>query len=190
TLLTTHNNVAQAAVIVREDNPGDKRLIAYVVAAQHAVPEGQDLPAAARKFVAEHLSEYMVPSAVVVLDTLPLTPNGKLDRRALPAPDRTATAGAGERREPETEHEKALCAVFAEMLGLPSVGVDDSFFDLGGHSLLATRLVSRIRSVLGVEVPIREVFAAPTVAGIAGRLDFTQRVRPTLRRMSHSKELS
>jgi amino acid adenylation domain-containing protein len=187
-VLAAHEDIAQAAVVVREDIPGDKRLVAYLVPAQDTVAQGQALAPVAREFVAERLPEYMVPSAVVVLETLPLTPNGKLDRKALPAPDHSAATGA--RREPVTEHEKALCALFAEMLGLPAVGVDDSFFDLGGHSLLATRLVSRIRSVLGVEVPIREVFAAPTVAGIAGRLDFTQRVRPTLRRMSHSKELS
>ena len=171
-VLAAQDGVAQAAVMVREDQPGDKRLAGYVVPAASAVLD----PAALREACGRVLPGYMVPSAVVVLDALPLSPAGKLDRRALPAPEYAAGGG----RAPATAGEQALCEVFAQVLGLDRVGVEDSFFDLGGHSLLATRLVSRIRVVLGAELPVRAVFEHPTPAALAEVVDGAAPARPPL----------
>jgi thioesterase domain-containing protein len=157
--LAAVDGVGQAAVLVREDRPGDRRLVAYAVADDGARLDGPAVRAAAARL----LPEYMVPSAVVVLDAFPLTPNGKLDRRALPAP---VLEGGG--RGPRNPREQILCALFAETLGVGHVGIDDNFFDLGGHSLLATKLISRIRSVLHLECGVRDLFRAPTVAGLLG----------------------
>ncbi|MEU8925633.1 amino acid adenylation domain-containing protein [Kitasatospora sp. NPDC048545] len=159
-VLAAHPAVGRAAVVVREDTPGVKRLVGYLV------PAGEVATDALRRYLAERLPEYMVPSALVVIDELPLTGNGKLDRRALPAPESPVSAG----REPSTPQEEVLATLFAEVLGLPRVGVDDSFFELGGHSLLATRLVGRIRASLDQELALRDVFEAPSVAALSERL--------------------
>src|SRR5207249_9649636 len=165
-LLARHPSVAQAAVIAREDPGGNKRLVGYVVA-----QSGQRAdPALLRTHLAQSLPEYMVPGAIVVMEALPLTPNGKLDRKALPAPDFLTRAIY---RAPRTPQEEILCALFAEILAVPQVGIEDNFFELGGHSLLATRLVSRIRAALGLELAIRSLFEAPTVAELAEQLDLS-----------------
>jgi amino acid adenylation domain-containing protein len=165
-VLAGHPSVAQAAVIAREDRQGDKRLVGYVVA-QSGQPAD---PALLRSQVAQSLPGYMVPGAIVVLEALPLNPNGKLDRKALPAPEFRASATAAW-RVTRTAHEEILRALFAETLGVPQMGIEDNFFELGGHSLLATRLLSRIRATLGIELPIRILFEAPTVAEFVERLD-------------------
>ncbi|MBV1946660.1 non-ribosomal peptide synthetase [Streptomyces sp. BV129] len=167
--LTALPGIAAACATVREDRPGDRRLVAYTVA-----EEGRQAPDAAelRARLAESLPDHMVPAACVPLDALPLTPNGKTDRQALPAPERTAT---GEHTAPRTDLERELCAAFAETLGVPRVGVEDDFFALGGHSLLAVTLAQRIEERCGRRLSLRELFAAPTVAGVARLLDRTPR---------------
>ncbi|MEU8778954.1 amino acid adenylation domain-containing protein, partial [Streptomyces sp. NPDC048606] len=157
--------VGRAVVLVREDLPGFPALVGYVTpSADGPAPE----PAALRAAAAEVLPEYMVPSAVVALDAFPLTANGKVDRRALPAPDLSGLSGGG--RAARGAHEEIVAGVFAEVLGLASVGGDDDFFSLGGHSLLAARVIARLRTALGAECGIRDVFEARTVAGLAARL--------------------
>jgi enterobactin synthetase component F len=171
--VAAHPSVAQVAVLVREDVPGDQRIVAYVVPAAEL---DQD---AVRRHVATTLPDHMVPSAFVAVAALPLTPNGKLDRAALPAPEFRPRGRAARNAREDT-----LCGLFAEILGLDTVGVDDNFFVLGGHSLLATRLVSRIRETLGARLPVRMVFQAPTVAGIAdliaGKAEVPTTIDPVL----------
>ncbi|MFE2451816.1 amino acid adenylation domain-containing protein [[Kitasatospora] papulosa] len=167
-VLAGHPAVAQAAVVLREDRPGDQRLVAYAVPRAPGLTDRE-----LRRFMADSLPDYMVPAAVVLVGAMPTTTNGKLDRAALPEPERAAHTV----REPRSPREEILCELFAEVLGVPRVGIDDHFFDLGGHSLLALRLLSRVRSVLGEGFEIRDLFAEPTVAGLA-RL--TGAARPAL----------
>ena len=164
--LFEHPQVGEAAVAVRGEE-ADKRLIAYVAARGDGELSGADL----RRYLAGRLPEHMAPSVYVFLDELPLTENGKVDRKALPEPDGSREAAGGEYVAPRTPAEQALCAVWAEVLGLERVGVHDNFFELGGHSLLATQLVSRIRQEYGVEVPLVSVFEMPTVGQLARAVD-------------------
>jgi amino acid adenylation domain-containing protein len=164
--LRAHPAVREALSMAREDVPGNKLLVAYVVER-----EGQTLEAASlRAFLRERLPEYMVPSAFVPLPALPLTSNGKVDREALPAPE-GALLSSPSFVAPRTPAEELLASLYAQMLRVPRVGAGDDFFTLGGHSLLATQLVSRIRASFGVELPLRTLFEAPTVAALAARLD-------------------
>ncbi|WP_203183063.1 non-ribosomal peptide synthetase [Streptomyces pratensis] len=163
--LTSLPGVAAACAVIREDRPGDRRLVAYTVPSEGAAgPADSEV----RAHLAATLPDHMVPAAHVRLDVLPVTPNGKTDRRALPAPDQAVTAGG---RAPVTERERALCDVFADVLGVPEAGVTDDFFALGGHSLLAVTLAQRIGERFGRRPSLRALFAAPTVEGIARLLE-------------------
>ncbi|MFE2178902.1 amino acid adenylation domain-containing protein, partial [Kitasatospora sp. NPDC059462] len=164
-VLARHASVQQAVVTLHEGADGDRRLVAHCAT---TAPPSSELALELRRFAAEALPGHMVPAAVVPLAALPLTGSGKIDRRALPAPDFGLFGGG---RAARTAREELLCGLFADVLGLDRVSVDDDFFALGGHSLLAMKLAGRVRSVLGTELGIRDVFEAPTVAGLAQRLD-------------------
>jgi amino acid adenylation domain-containing protein/non-ribosomal peptide synthase protein (TIGR01720 family) len=161
-VLSQYPDVQGAVVMVREDIPGDQRLVAYVTTLTEATPILDDL----RQYLKAKLPEYMVPSAIVFLETFPLTPNGKVDRRALPTPDFQGIQ-TDKYQAPRTPIEEILTHLWGQILKLNQVGIHDNFFELGGHSLLATQLMSRIRSYFQVELPLRSLFAAPTVAELA-----------------------
>ncbi|GAA3544171.1 hypothetical protein GCM10022222_29800 [Amycolatopsis ultiminotia] len=152
--------VAEAVVIATDDGAGGRQLVCYVVPSPGLGAE----PAQLRRHAAGRLPAHQVPAAFVVLEALPLLPNQKVDRRALPAPDRTAMVGGTQARTPV---EAALCRLVGDVLGVPGVGIDDDFFALGGHSLLATKLITKARAELGVEIALREVFTSPTVRDLA-----------------------
>jgi len=163
--LRQHPQVREAIVIVREDKLDDRRLAAYVVPSQ-STAIANDL----RLFLKDKLPEYMMPSAFVLLKQLPLTPNGKVDRQALPAPDTSRPDLADTFVAPRTPVEKSLVEIWAEVLRLERIGINDNFFDLGGHSLLVTQVVSRVRDAFDIELPLRDFFAAPTVADLAVKI--------------------
>ncbi|MFB7355013.1 non-ribosomal peptide synthetase [Streptomyces gardneri] len=164
--LSGHEDVAAAVVIVREDSPGDKRLVGYCVPAAGREPS----VAALRARLRESLPDYMVPNWFVLLDALPLTPNGKVDRKALPEPegDRPETDDAYV--APRTEVERIIAGIWSEVLGIDRIGVHDNFFHLGGHSLLATRVINQIDLLTGLEVSLRKFFLAPTVADVSAHV--------------------
>ena len=162
-VLLRRPEVGDAVVIARADAAGSLRLLGYVVPRDGHLVDGPCL----RSTLARTLPDHMVPTAVLVLECLPITPNGKLDERALPEPDPAARRPSY--RAPATPDQEILCEVFADVLQRERVGVDDNLFELGGHSLTAMRVVSQIRSALGVEVPVRTLFEAPTVRQLAAR---------------------
>jgi len=163
TTLAQHPAVQEAVVLAREDTPGDKRLVAYVVSGQEPPPTSADL----RRYLKERLPEYMVPAHYLFLQTLPLTANGKLDRRALPVPEGTTQQEERGYEEPRTPLEDGVAEIWAQILRLEHLGIHENFFELGGHSLLATQVIARIRDVFQVEVPLRAFFENPTIAEMA-----------------------
>jgi amino acid adenylation domain-containing protein len=167
--LRQHPMVGEAVVLAREDRPGAKRLVGYLVPSVVPAAGVTVDPDEIRGFVRGRLPAYMVPSALVVMESLPLTPNRKLDRKALPAPEEVAEER--ERVPPRTPLEKLLADIWMEILGVAEVGALDNFFDLGGHSLAATRVVTQLQDVFPLEVPLRTLFEAPVLAELAARLE-------------------
>ncbi len=165
TVLSQHPNVTQAVVVIRKEQSGDQRLVAYFTA-DDPPPDSNDL----RKFVQLYLPDYMVPSAFVLLEQMPLTPNNKVDRRVLPAPDYSETANIKQFVEPEDPVTELLSNIWANVLGLERIGIYDNFFERGGHSLLATQVVSRIRDTFRVDVPVRALFESPSLASLAQKV--------------------
>jgi len=174
-VLALHPAVRDAVVLAREDAPGEARLVAYLVAAETPLPGPGEL----RSYLQARLPDYMVPAAFVHLAVLPLLPSGKVDRKALPAPDGQRPDQERAFVAPRTPVEEVLSGVWAEVLHLDQVGIFDDFFTLGGHSLLATQAVARLRPVFGVEIPLRALFEAPTVAALAGRIEAALRAGAT-----------
>jgi acyl carrier protein len=162
--LKEHPAVQQALVVPQDDKVGQKRLVAYVIASKKPGPPTEEL----RSFLQERLPDYMVPSAIVNLETLPLTRNGKVDIAALPSPEQVVNERIV--MAPRNPVEQGLLDIWRQVLKLDHLGVQDNFFDLGGHSLLATQVVSRVRSTFHVQLPLRSLFDSPTVAGLADEI--------------------
>ncbi|WP_334838648.1 amino acid adenylation domain-containing protein, partial [Nostoc sp.] len=188
TALSQHPHVQASCVIAREDTPGDKRLVAYIVPQPQVTLTISEL----RSDLKEKLPDYMVPSAVVILESLPLTPNGKVNRRALPAPE-LSNELLEKYVAPRTPIEEMLALLWTQVLKVELVGRHDNFFELGGHSLLATQLISRVRNSLKVELPLRSLFAAPTIAELAPNIQRLQQqdlelaAPPILRRTENAE---
>ncbi|MCW5318205.1 amino acid adenylation domain-containing protein [Nostoc sp. KVJ3] len=171
-VLSQHPAVKETIVIAGEDVPDDKYLVAYIVPNQEQIPtqDVQSFASLLRQFLKEKLPEYMMPRAYVILESLPLTPNGKVDRRALPMPD-TLSFNNQDYVASRSQVEELLAQIWAKVLGKEQVGVHDNFFELGGHSLLATQLTSRIRDTFQIDLPVRNLFEAPTVEQLARYID-------------------
>jgi amino acid adenylation domain-containing protein len=167
-LLGQHPSVRETLVLAREDERGEKRLVAYVVSVQE---ERSDMPDELRRYLREKLPEYMVPGLFMMLDALPLTPNGKVDRAALPAPDYSRTEASDNYVAPRTPAEEMLAGIMCRVLGLERVGANDNFFELGGHSLHAANVMARVRESFQIEMSLRLLFEQPTVAELAALIE-------------------
>jgi amino acid adenylation domain-containing protein len=181
-LLNQHPDIQISVVIVREDIPEDKRLVAYIVWNEELGSDNSELPTSTlglptselRRFLKEKLPDYMVPSIFITLDALPLTPNGKVDHKSLPVPEQFRSSAEGKFVAPRTPTERKLVEIFTNVLEVESVGVEDNFFDLGGHSLLATRLITQLLQAFQVELTVIDLFEAPSVAELAIRVEKMQ----------------
>jgi amino acid adenylation domain-containing protein/non-ribosomal peptide synthase protein (TIGR01720 family) len=185
TLLNQHSDVQQAVVVTREDIPGDKRLVAYIVLKQKVAAIANTL----KQFLQQKLPYYMVPAVFVILDSLPLTPNGKVDRQNLPACDRTRPDLEENFVAPRNPIEKKLTTIWTQLLGLEQIGVNDNFFHLGGHSLIAIQMLSRIREVFSIELSFQQVFTNPTISSLAQLIAQTNKEQkcqiPTIQPIPH-----
>jgi acyl carrier protein len=169
-LLNEYWAIVESVVVDQKDSSGNTRLIAYIVPEAGVEPTAAEVSA----FLREKLPAYMLPSAFVTIKELPLTPNGKIDRRALPSAEQFGVESDMDFIAPRTPMEEKVAEIWMEILEVTQIGVESNFFDLGGHSLLATRVMSQIRERCGVELPLRALFEAPTVASLAARLDAAQ----------------
>ncbi|MDJ0728709.1 MAG: amino acid adenylation domain-containing protein [Crocosphaera sp.] len=169
TILTNHSDIKEATVIIREDNPGNKSIVAYCIPHNHQLTSHD-----VRNYLTEKLPNYMIPNAFVFLDQFPLTPNGKINRRALPIPDNSQSNFRVEFVPPRTSTEEELATIWTEVLGLNKVGIYDNFFELGGHSLLATQVISRLKEIFEIEFPFRYLFENPTIAKLGEKVTIQQ----------------
>ncbi|HEY0404306.1 MAG TPA: amino acid adenylation domain-containing protein, partial [Pyrinomonadaceae bacterium] len=188
-MLGQHPSVRECVAIAREDTPGDKRLVAYIVSPEERPAAGQ-----LRSYLKGKLPEYMIPAFFVFLDELPLTSNGKVNRRALPAPDKYADALEESFSAPQTPTEEVLAGIWAEVLDVERVGINDNFFELGGHSLLVSRVLSRVVDAFQVGLPMRSLFELPTVAELAESIEKARSLKqdspwPAIKRVSREQNL-
>ncbi len=167
--LASHPGLKASVTLVREDAPGEKRVVTYCVAADGQAPSGTEV----RQFLAQRLPEYMLPSHVMTIDRLPINENGKIDRALLPAPGHQRLDKSDGPVPPRSDLERTLVTIWADVLGVEDIGIEDNFFAIGGHSLMATQVASRIRETLGVEIPLRLLFEHQTIAELAGHLGVT-----------------
>jgi acyl carrier protein len=182
-VLNEHPAIQTSIVVAREDTPGDKRLVAYIV----LVPEAHITTSSLRKSLMTRLPDYMIPVSFVRLEAQPLTPNGKVDRDALPAPDATNTVQDRATVTPHTPLEERLAGIVATLLGMEQVGINDDFFMLGGHSLLGTQILAQVEDTFGINLPLRTLFEGPTIRQLS--VEIEQRILAKLESMSEEEAL-